>query len=224
MPIGLSHFGVIATQANSKDAELDCCMKKKLKSIVDLRTGYQFRGKVVPDDDGDIDVIQIKDIDDRQEVDVSDLTPVTLEKPERHFLQSGDVLFLSRVSRGHSMYGTVVPELQRNAVASSYFFVLRPKSEKVLPRYLAWSLSEPRFQRWLRSFVRGTQMTLVSLKDFADLQVNLPDLHTQQQIVRLNELMLKEAQLLDQLKSKRAELIEGVSRSLLSGRLKTKDE
>ena len=195
-------------------------MKKKLKSIVDLRTGYQFRGKVVPDEQGDIDVIQIKDIDDRQEVDVSDLTPVTLEKAERHLVEPGDVLFLSR---GHRMYGTVVPELERDTVVSSYFFVLRPKNDKVFPRYLAWFLNEPGFQRRLKSLVRGSQMPLVSRTDFADLQVNVPDLHTQQQIVRLNELMLKEAQLLDQLKSKRAELIEGVSRSLLSGRLKTKD-
>jgi hypothetical protein len=196
-------------------------MKKKLKSIVDLRTGYQFRGKVVPDDQGDIDVIQIKDIDDRQEVDVSDLTPVTLDKPERHLVETGDVLFLSR---GHRMYGTVVPELSRDTVVSSYFFILSPKIDKVFPRYLAWFLNEPGFQRRLKSLVRGSQMPLISRSDFADLHVNVPDLHTQQQIVRLNELMLKEDQLLDRLKSKRAELIEGVSRSLLSGRLKTKDQ
>ena len=196
-------------------------MKKKLKNIVDLRTGYQFRGMVEPDKDGDIDVIQIKDVDDRQEVDVSDLTSVTLEKPERHLVEPGDVLFLSR---GRRMYGTVVPELERDTVVSSYFFILSPKNNKVFPRYLAWFLNEPGFQRRLNSFVRGSQMPLVSRTDFAELSVNIPDLHTQQQIVRLNELMLKEAQLLDQLKSKRAELIEGVSRSLLSGRLKTKDQ
>lgn len=196
-------------------------MKKKIKSIADVRTGYQFRGKVVHDDQGDIDVIQIKDIDELQEVNTHDLTTVCLEKPERHLVQTGDVLFLSR---GHRMYGTVVPELHRPTIASSNFFVLHAKNDKVYPRYLAWFLNEPGFQRRVHSLVRGSHMPLISRTDFAALQVNIPDLNTQQNIVRLNELMLMEARLMDQLKIKRAELIEGVSRKLLTGSLKNKDQ
>ena len=67
-------------------------------------------------------------------------------------------------------------------------------------------------------------MPLVSRKDFAALQVNLLDLPTQQQVVRLNELLLEKARLMDQLKSKRAKLIEGVPRKLLLSGLKPKDQ
>lgn len=196
-------------------------MQKKLKSIVDVRTGHQFRGKVVPDDEGDVDVIQIKDMDERREVDTRELTSVKLENADRYVVWPGDVLFLSR---GHRMYGTVVPELTRKTVTSSYFFILRPKSDNVLPRYLAWYLNEPDFQNQLRPFIRGSRMPLISRTDFPDLTVMLPNLETQQEIVRLNELMLNEARLMDQLKAKRATLIEGVSRNLLTGRLKNKDQ
>ncbi len=196
-------------------------MKKTIKSIADVRTGYQFRGKVVHDDQGDIDVIQIKDIDELQEIATDDLTTVSLENPERHFVQPGDVLFLSR---GHRMYGTIVPELRRPTVASSYFFVLNTKKDKVCPRYLAWFLNEPGFQRRVHSLVRGSHMPLISRTDFIALQVDIPDLHTQQKIARINELMLREARLIDQLKSKRAELIEAISRKLMTGSLKTKDQ
>ena len=188
-------------------------MKTKLEGIVEIRLGFQFRGKVVPAPQEGIDVIQIKDINGRLEVDVHDLTAVQVEKPERYLVEPGDVLFLSR---GHRMFGTVVPELRREAVASGYFFILRPKSDKVLPRYLAWFLNEPGFQRWLQPLIRGSHMPIISRSDFAELPVIVPDLQTQQRIVQLNDLMLTEAQLMDQLKEKRAELISGVSRKLLS--------
>ena len=194
--------------------------------FAEVRTGYQFRGKVVPDDQGNVDVIQIKNVDDRleivtPEIDTSRLTRVTIDKPERHLVGASDVLFMAR---GVRRYGIVVPELRRETVAASQFFVLKPNKDYVLPGYFAWALNQPAFQQQLEYFQVGSHMSLVPLKDFKTCEVDLPDIKTQQQIVHLNELMLKESQLLEQLKFKRAELNKGIFRKLLSGSLKTKDQ
>lgn len=189
----------------------------KLRAIVAITSGYQFRGKVEPDDDGPIDLIQIKDISDRRQLIVSDLTRVSIENADRYLVQPDDVLFLSR---GHRMYGLVVPELRRDTVVSSYFFVMRPRSADVFPRYLAWVLGEPEFQHRLGTMIRGSHMPLISRSDFSDLSIPLPSLETQRKIVEINELMLREASLLDQLQARRAELVRGVSRQLLSGKLR----
>lgn len=194
-------------------------MNQRLIEIADIRTGYQFRGRVVEDEQGETDVIQIKDVNERRQVDLADLTSVSLENTDSHLVRPGDVLFLSR---GHRMYGTSVPRLKRDTVVSSYFYVLRPNSSDVDPGYLAWFLNEPYFQHRLQSHVRGSHMPMISRRDFVDLKIVVPDMETQKQIVRLNELKNHEAELLDQLKAKRAELIKGVSRQLFTGSVKTK--
>ena len=198
---------------------------RKLSEIADIRYGYQFRGKIEPDENGNVDLIQIKDMNSRHEVMVSNLKSVNLESPEKHLVYSGDVLFLSR---GHTMYATVVPELERDTIVSNYFFVLHinlhTNEKSIDPGFLAWIMNEPRFQQQLKYFVRGSHMRLISKKDFEGLTVSIPDQNSQLQIVRLNQLKLKEAYLLDQLKTKRAQLVEGVSRQLMSGKLTIKEQ
>lgn len=195
-------------------------MSKKLKNIVDIRTGYGFRGKVVADPHGDIDVIQIKDITELHELDVDNLTTVKLKRAEKYLIHPGEVLFLSRGDRRIAM---VVPELHRKTVASGYFFILRPIENNVLPGYLAWYLNMPLFQHRLRSLLLGMHMQLIAKSNFADLEIELPDLQTQQQIAQLNELQKREAKLMNQIQAKRAQLIQAITQNLLSESTNKKD-
>lgn len=194
-------------------------MKKRLKSIAEIRTGYQFRGKVSADEDANVAVIQIKDIDGRLSVHLDDLVPVRMEKPEPYLVSQGDVLFLSR---GHRLYAALISEPVQDTVATGYFFILRPNDRLVRSDFLAWYMNQPDFQDGLRPFLRGSHMPLISKSDFQNLTIKVPPLAVQQRILQLQHLSDRE-QLASVLQQKKAELVEAISRKLMLGQLKAKD-
>src|SRR4051812_39072015 len=118
-------------------------MKKQIKHLADVRAGYQFRGRVEPNRDGTVRVVQIKDITDQRRIRTDDLTPVKLDKPEAYLVQQGDILFLAR---GHRQFATVIVEPLANTIATGYFFILRLKTDRLLPPYLAWFMNQSEFQ------------------------------------------------------------------------------
>jgi restriction endonuclease S subunit len=196
-------------------------MKKRLRDIAEIRTGYQFRGKVSGDDDANVVVIQIKDIDDRLNIHANDLIPVKMNKPELYLVSQGDVLFLSR---GHRQYAAVVREPIQNTIATGYFFILTPRMKLVRPDFLAWSINQPDFQENLRPFIRGSPVPLVSKSEFQDQIVNLPPLAVQERVIELQHLFDRERELTAALEHKRGELVQAVSRQLLTGQLRIKEK
>jgi restriction endonuclease S subunit len=192
-------------------------MKKKLEDIAEIRTGYQFRGKVAPKDDANVAVIQIKDVDAKLYVDTSDLVPVKVENPGAYEVSQGDLLFLSR---GHRHYAALVTEPVQNTIATGYFFILRPKANLVQPTFLAWSINQPEFQEAMRPFVRGSHIPLISKVDFQNLTVRLPPLAVQTRIVDLQKLFDRERELTAAIQQKRGELLQAVSLKLISGQLR----
>lgn len=195
-------------------------MKKRLRDIAEIRSGYQFRGKVSTDEDANVMVVQIKDIDDRFSVRTHDLVSVKVDKPEPYLVSQGDVLFLSR---GHRQYAAVVSEHVQDTIATGYFFILRPTTKLVQTEFLAWSINQPEFQEELRPFMRGSHMPLVSKTDFQDLMITLPTLAVQEQILQLQNLFDRERELTSALLQKRGELVQAISRLLLTGQLTTKE-
>jgi len=193
-------------------------MKKKLKDIADIRTGYQFRGKVAASQDANVVVIQIKDLDEKLHVQTADLVPVKVENPEEYQVSQGDVLFLSR---GHRQYAAVVTDSVANTIATSYFFILHPKIKLIQPLFLAWSINQQEFQNSLRPFVRGSHMPMVSRADVANLRIDLPPLEVQQQILKLNNLLDEERRLSETIQKRRSLLVQAASRMLMTGQLTT---
>lgn len=180
----------------------------KLIDIAEIRSGYPFRGRIEPQTNGALRVIQIKDIKDGQSLATADLATVNLDRdPQAYSVNKGDVLFLSR---GHRLFATPITEALRNTIATYYFFVLRPKTPGINPRYLAWYINQSPAQAELNTAKRGTHMPLVSRNDIEGLHVEIPPLRTQQTIVELAELGRREADLLAAIQEKRAELINSI--------------
>lgn len=194
-------------------------MKKKLKDIADIRTGYQFRGKVAASENANVVVIQIKDVDDKLYVHTSDLVPVKVDNPEGYEVSQGDLLFLSR---GHRHFAAVVTDPVQKTIATGYFFILRPKAKLVQPSFLAWSINQPEFQDAMRPFVRGSHIPIISKADFQDLTIRLPSLAVQQRIIDLQNLFDRERDLTAAIQQKRGELLQAVSVKLMTGQLNIK--
>lgn len=187
-------------------------MKTRLKDIVNIRTGYQFRGKVEPTTEASgIPFIQIKDVDPDFGLDPSDVFCVNVDIKtsrdkviEKYGVQTGDVLFLSR---GAQLFATAVePEIQAT-IATSYFFILRVRGETIAPGYLAWFMNHQRFQSRLAPFHQGSHIKTVSRTDLQDLEIKVPSLETQRKIAELQNLRRREMKLFHQIQFKRQQLL-----------------
>lgn len=196
-------------------------MNKSLRDIADIRLGYQFRGKVIPDPTAEVKVVQIKDIDADLKIRLHDLDSVNINRPEPYLIQSGDVLFLSR---GHRLFAAVVPPVQQNTIATGYFFILRPKPELMLPEYLAWCLNQPNFQDSLKPFMRGTHIPMVSRTDVGALPLHVPPLTVQHQILAVNKLSEEEVRLFEKLRQKRHQLVHAILRKLIYDSTNTRED
>lgn len=184
-------------------------MKKKITEIAEIQLGYQFRKKIEPVDDGTNWVIQIRDFDENHNLNKQTLSRVSIDmSTEKHLINKGDVLFLSR---GYRNWAAPIVDGLVATVAASHFFVVRPKLDNVLSEYLAWYINQAPAQEYLHNIARqGTHMPLIPLSAFVALQVDLPDIETQVKIVELSRLMEKEKQLLSALQEKRSHLINAV--------------
>lgn len=185
-------------------------MRKKLKQIADIRTGYQFRGKIAPDPEGLYPVIQIRDFDENGHLQKDGLIRTNLGGDVRkHLVYKDDVLFLSRGQKNNAV---LLSDTFDNTVVASYFFVLKIKSDDVLPEYVAWYINQPTAQKYIYNRARrGTHMPVVPLSELEDLKLDMPDIETQKKILELNRLLDRENALLKELQNKRSLLIRSLS-------------
>ncbi len=181
----------------------------RIGEIANIQAGYQFRGKVESDPDGNVSIIQIKDIEERRRLNPDTIDRVAFVKPfEQYRVSRNDVLFLSR---GHRLFAITIDEDLTATIASSYFYILRLHTDRIRPAYLAWYINQPSFQTQLAPHTQGTHMPFVSQTAFADLLVSVPPLTVQDRIVALAELAEREQNILAELASKRAALIQSLT-------------
>jgi hypothetical protein len=181
----------------------------RIGDLANIRSGYQFREKIVSDPDAPIGVVQIKDIEDRRRLNPATLDRVVLDRDPRPYMTTaGDVLFLSR---GHRQFAVPVEVPLRDTVASSYFYILRPAAPNVVPEYLAWYLNQAPMQEIFKSLAKGTHMPFVSKTEFQDLEIPLPSVEVQRRITAVAELAQREQDLLAEFSKKRYQLIQSLT-------------
>ena len=109
----------------------------KLGDLADVKMGYPFRSRLEHDPQGDVAVIQMKDIDDANLLHAEEAIRVTLPKGKtHHLLRAGDLLFRSR---GRSNGAAQVLEGIGPAVLSAPMLLIRPHKVRAA-RILATSM------------------------------------------------------------------------------------
>ena len=171
-----------------------------------IRAGVPFRKKVEPVETGGYHLVQIKDVDRDRGLRMDSLPRVDApEANQSHLLQKGDVLFVARGTRNDA---AVFSSGMTNAIAGAQFFVIRPTSG-VLPEYLAWYLNQESAQRHVAEYSSGSFVPFVPKAALEEMEVLLPPIEDQRRIAAIQELSVKEQDLLDAIKAKRRELASG---------------
>lgn len=173
-----------------------------LGELADVQMGYPFRSRLEHDPQGDVAVIQMRDIDDANKLHAEEAIRVALPKGKsRHLLRAGDLLFRSR---GRSNGAAQVLEGISPAVLSAPMLLIRP--HKVLPAYLCWYLNAPATQAQLAALAEGTSVQMISTEALKALEVRLPPPATQQRIVQAAALAEQEQALLARIATLRQRL------------------
>jgi len=173
-----------------------------LGELAEVRMGYPFRSRLEHDPQGDVAVIQMKDIDDANLLHAEEAIRVALPKGKtRHLLRAGDLLFRSR---GRSNGAAQVLDGIGPAVLAAPMLLIRPL--KVLPAYLCWYINAPATQVQLAAVAEGTSVRMISAEALKALDVPLPSLAAQQRIVQAATLAEQEQTLLARIATLRQRL------------------
>ncbi len=139
---------------------------------------------------GEIAYLQIKDLLAESPEKTASRIPYS-PKLEKHLLRRGDLLF---AGKGTSNLCRVI-DFEHPAIASTTFYIIRIDDGGILPDYLCWYLSQPKTLATIKAGQVGTGTPLIRKQILENLEIAIPDLKTQRQIVELAKLQTREKEL-----------------------------
>lgn len=187
-------------------------MRKPLRSLADIRVGHSFRTGIENDPQGDIRVLQIRDIRGSGEIR-SDTLPrmAWLASDNPPLLKPGDVVLPSRGDR----YDAALIRDNAPMIASGQLYILHPTHSGLSPEFLCWFLNQPESRSYILKNRAGTGIPTLSRPVLGDLSVPVPPAETQQKIIEFQQLWLREQSLTQQLLTNRQMLLNGIFSKLM---------
>ena len=187
----------------------------KIKEIGDISLGYTSRKGIDTSPQGSHYLLQAKDLDARTRTcelgSLVRFSPISSTKTSS--LKKNDIVFMARGSRNFSVLLSNIPD---GMVAAGCFFIIRVRTKAVFPAYLAWFLNaEVARNYFARNRGKGVHMPVIRKATLENLDVPVPSLEKQEQIVELYSLARQEQSLLEELQKKRVLLVERACTRLL---------
>lgn len=136
------------------------------------------------------------------------------KQTEKHLLHEGDILF---AAKGTKNFAVNIKNKMGLCVASSTFLVLRINEvfeKKVMSEFLVWFLNHPQNQTYIKSKAIGTGLPSISKKTLGEMEIVLPSMSTQQNIVIIDELRKRERQLKSKIEVLREKQIQQLLHNL----------
>ena len=158
-----------------------------LRDIAEIRMGYTFRGSLKESTEGNTAIIQMKDASQEGVGQVGQFARAQLEQfPEHYLLRPGDLIFRSRglVNTTALINGP----LERTICIAPLMFIRVTATDITLPSYLQWFINLTHTQEKMSAYARGTIVRMISAESMAGLEVVLPSLERQTNIIATIEL------------------------------------
>lgn len=193
-------------------------MKKSLKAIANVSLGYPFRGKVEEIDSNletAIPVVQLRNCSIDNGIDYTSCAFV--ESPNKacnHYLHDQDILFAARSSQNYAVLFEKDKACHYDYIASLNFFIIRITDRNILPSFLVWQLNQVICQQYFDKNSEGTAAKNIRRPIMEDLPIAIPDLATQQTIVKLAQVQNKERQLLSQLIQNNEQIMTAIAQQI----------
>lgn len=187
-----------------------------MKDIAEIRSGYLFRSGLDNDPRGNLQVVQLKDVNDQGRLTTGNLVKINfINIKNRYLLEEGDVLFKAKSNKHMA---AVVDKSSMPMVATAHYLIIKIKHKFLLPRCLAWFINRKPGQKYFSSHSEGTHIPVVKKKVLGELAVEIPPLEIQEKIVKTFDLFLKEKELSEKLIKRREQYIEKVLLNIINNK------
>lgn len=192
-------------------------MKVSLGKLASVQMGQSFRSKLEPAPDGNVSVIQMKDLTEDNRLNTQELLHIDMQDlKEHHRVKRTDLAFRSR---GQINTAVLIGQALSDAVIAAPLLRIRIESDLVMPAYLCWFINQPSSQAALQSKATGTAVRMIGKPVIEELEVVVPDLGVQQKIIEIYQLSVSEQKLMDALTRKKQALTEAILMNLAMGTL-----
>lgn len=190
--------------------------KVKLQNIAEIYIGYTFREAIFPVLNGNISVVQAKDIIQNEAIlNTDSLTKVSLElSRSSSYILNNDVLLISRATGPGSFRATVFESKEKNIIASSSIFIIRITDKNILPKYISIYLNSRDGQNDLVQLLSGSYLKTVPRKNLEELQIPIPSLQKQKIFIELNKNIKQQEKILERKKEIQRNIINQTFRNL----------
>jgi hypothetical protein len=160
--------------------------------------GYTFRGSLKNAASGNTAIIQMKDASEEGVLQTVAFARTQIDNfPAHYLLCPGDLIFRSRGLNTTTIL--IEQTMEQTICIAPLMFIRVLPNQLVLPAYLHWFINLATTQQKMNAYARGTTIRMISAESMEGLELVLPTLAKQHEIVAAAELnrqiMANEAQL-----------------------------
>lgn len=161
----------------------------RVKDFSNIRIGYAFRERLTNILDGNVMVIQPKNITSDGFAFEKD-EPLRTNVPPSKTLQKSDVLVVNR-----GRFVSEVFNLTGAWVVPSSVLILSTNNNSVLPEYVALYFNSANGQRMFKRHLEQTTVPFVSANNLENMDIPIPSLERQHLLVNFGQTMKKHGRL-----------------------------
>lgn len=182
-------------------------MKTTIGEVAEIRAGYTSRGRMECDPEGEVAVIQNKDIADGR-VKLSGLERLPLAAGSTmNRVHGGDIVF--RTKGTSFCFALVEQEPERETIVAAPLSLLRVRNGAAAdPAYLVWLLSQEHAQAVLGSMAHGTAVRVVSKAALEKMELTLPPMEEQRRVAEIARLSAEVCRLTHELAEMKAAYVQ----------------
>lgn len=165
-----------------------------LAQLAQVCVGYTYRGSLKQATEGDIAVIQMKDVSPEALARPELLARISLPKLlPRYLLQRGDLIFRARGLANQAwVFDSDMPTI---CIAPLLFIhILEPT--QLLPSYLQWFINLNTTQAQIARMARGVAIKMINVQAMSQLPIPVPCVEDQESIIRVYQ-QHRESQVLE---------------------------
>ncbi len=185
----------------------------KIADIVSISAGFTLRGAAPVVEEGRYRILIPGSLPTGATISDTNLPFCTLKEPsQRNLLNTGDLVFWGR----GDIRCAVFDGPSNSVILAGPLLRLRRRREDLVPAFFALCMTSPSVTSQLTRAMRGTGSQFVSRNDLEEIEVIIPPVQTQLQLVEYSNLTHREAELSANLGSLR----QAIMRAMLT---KTQD-
>jgi restriction endonuclease S subunit len=155
-------------------------LKIKIRDIATIRHGVYIK----PKEKAELPYLQAKHFSDRG-VFLKNVDSWVADVNKKNVLTEGDVLF---TSKGFRYFATVIDKKTAGAIASSIFFIIKPKTDEILSEFLEVTLNAPNSKAYFNQLAAGHTIPSIRKDEVLDYEINFPNKEKQIKIIELNRI------------------------------------